>query len=297
MPVTTRRKSNSQLKASDITAVPATARPRMRAVRPTSSETAFQAPPTPAADNVFNTNELLEMILLKVDIKTLLLSQRVDKTWRTIITGSKNLQKKLFFLPATRDELSRLNLVEESKVVDESTLYDPEVSHVFRDQRSYNIFKLGFWPSPDGPRKTSNPSPYNPLLLQQAFYNTALPVDELRLRQCKHEYENSSWKRMLLFQSAPNYLPNHLRVDIWEFDQTWPFDDHISVDIRQPLGDLVARVEDDVPNECGRGLFPQPQTAEKQDFCVYARNGKRQDTMLAFRGFAVTIEEAEELET
>ncbi|KAK5718486.1 hypothetical protein LTR15_008216 [Elasticomyces elasticus] len=54
-----------------------------------------------AAHAVFDTVELLEMILISVDAKTVLLSQQVCCTWRNVITRSRILKKNLFFIPAT----------------------------------------------------------------------------------------------------------------------------------------------------------------------------------------------------
>ncbi|KAK3114225.1 hypothetical protein LTR53_007654 [Teratosphaeriaceae sp. CCFEE 6253] len=61
--------------------------------------------PTPAADAVLVSPELLELILLKLDSKTLLLSQRTSHTFQAVIAGSPRLQKKVFFrAAATIDE-------------------------------------------------------------------------------------------------------------------------------------------------------------------------------------------------
>ena len=43
--------------------------------------------------------ELLEAILLQVDVKTLLLSQAVNRDFQAIIKNSVKLQQKLFFVP------------------------------------------------------------------------------------------------------------------------------------------------------------------------------------------------------
>lgn len=69
--------------------------------------------PSPAENEVLGINELFELILLRLDMKTLLLSQRVDSHWRDTISSSTLLQKKLFFLPATLEELPQLNIVED----------------------------------------------------------------------------------------------------------------------------------------------------------------------------------------
>ncbi|KAK3114226.1 hypothetical protein LTR53_007655 [Teratosphaeriaceae sp. CCFEE 6253] len=54
---------------------------------------------TPAADAVIATAELLENILLKIDAKTLLLSQRTAHRFRAVVQGSAPLQKKLVLKP------------------------------------------------------------------------------------------------------------------------------------------------------------------------------------------------------
>ncbi|KAK3630468.1 hypothetical protein LTR56_009482 [Elasticomyces elasticus] len=46
---------------------------------------------------VLTTTELLEDILRRIDMKTLLLSQRVNRTFQATIEGSPSLQQKLFF--------------------------------------------------------------------------------------------------------------------------------------------------------------------------------------------------------
>lgn len=59
--------------------------------------------PSNSQDNahaVFFVAELLENTLIDVDMKTLLLSQRVNRFWLQVIGNSQLLQKKLFFLPA-----------------------------------------------------------------------------------------------------------------------------------------------------------------------------------------------------
>lgn len=67
----------------------------------------------PPAVKVLHTAELLEQILVNVtDTKALLLAQRVNKFWSEIIKDSSKLQKKLFFSPATHDELVSLCMIE-----------------------------------------------------------------------------------------------------------------------------------------------------------------------------------------
>lgn len=59
------------------------------------------------SSSVFSTFELLERILIDVDSKTLLLSQRVNRIWSEVISRSTSLQKKLYFLPATFEQAER----------------------------------------------------------------------------------------------------------------------------------------------------------------------------------------------
>ncbi|KAF2162409.1 hypothetical protein M409DRAFT_27034 [Zasmidium cellare ATCC 36951] len=71
-----------------------------------------------AKDKVFATPELLEAILLEVDdMQTLLLSQRVDKTFKAAIDSSIHFQRALWFkpMPSTaslpRDKVLRNSLI------------------------------------------------------------------------------------------------------------------------------------------------------------------------------------------
>jgi len=54
---------------------------------------------------VADTPELVEMILLQLPLPDIILTQRVNRAWQQIITGSPNLQRTLFFRPATQKGL------------------------------------------------------------------------------------------------------------------------------------------------------------------------------------------------
>lgn len=69
------------------------------------------------ADQVFAVVELLENILLCLEFKTLLLSQRVSCTWRDTIASSSKLQKKLFLKAAKFEEAKALGMVTEKSLV------------------------------------------------------------------------------------------------------------------------------------------------------------------------------------
>lgn len=75
------------------------------------------ARPSNAASKVFSISELHGQILLNLDTKTLLLAQRVNKDWQAKISQTTSLRKKLFLEPATKSELSRLNIVESRDIV------------------------------------------------------------------------------------------------------------------------------------------------------------------------------------
>ena len=62
---------------------------------------------SPVIAMVFATAELLEAILLYVDLKTVLLSQRVSMFWQAVINGSPKLQRALF-APSINDDFYTL---------------------------------------------------------------------------------------------------------------------------------------------------------------------------------------------
>lgn len=161
-----------------------------------------------AAHKVFGTVELLEKILVNLDMKTLLLSQRVNADFNTVITESSKCQKKLFFAPATRDEISSLNMVQDAGY------YHPSCCHwPWSNSKIYNL-----WDTDHSlPLSYYRPEPgwgnivlYNPLLLSQDSrdyegYGTNC-TSSLHLWQKNNRFklgeipEDPSWKRMLLFQ-------------------------------------------------------------------------------------------------
>jgi len=69
--------------------------------RLTTFQERTMAPADDSVVAVFGTVELLESILLRLNMKTLLLSQRVDRTFRDTIANSTKLQKALSFEPAS----------------------------------------------------------------------------------------------------------------------------------------------------------------------------------------------------
>ena len=70
-----------------------------------------------AATKVCQITELLELILINVDQRTLLLSQRVASKWRDVVQRNHDIQKKLFFIQPTFEEALQLGLVSPSSMV------------------------------------------------------------------------------------------------------------------------------------------------------------------------------------
>lgn len=67
---------------------------------------------------VFDTTELLEMILMRLDLKTLLLAQHVSEKWNLLINDRDKLQKKLFKQPvASFEEMVALGIEDDDLLV------------------------------------------------------------------------------------------------------------------------------------------------------------------------------------
>lgn len=88
-----------------------------------------------AKDRTFGITEIHEAILIKLDMKTLLFAQRVNRDWQKLIDASPSLQKKLFMQPATAAEAIELGIThgdrnafleDDSFAALNSLLIDPE---------------------------------------------------------------------------------------------------------------------------------------------------------------------------
>jgi hypothetical protein len=71
--------------------------PVFNPLRPPEPPAPYRPGATPAASRVLQEPCLLQIILIEVDMKTLLLAQRVSTFWQATITNTSKLQKKLFF--------------------------------------------------------------------------------------------------------------------------------------------------------------------------------------------------------
>lgn len=132
--------------------------------------------PTPATTAVLTTVELLEQILLHVDMRTLLLSQRVSFTWFETILESKRLKQKLFFADATRAELPGLLEFQDRPTVDTSGKNeDPTVPP--------NIWQMGETTIPYTELVGGQTILFNPLLLQISDVGNGTGEQVLQFRQ------------------------------------------------------------------------------------------------------------------
>ncbi|PYI31033.1 hypothetical protein BP00DRAFT_415836 [Aspergillus indologenus CBS 114.80] len=128
--------------------------------------------PHPMAHRTFRIPEILEIILLGLDMKTLLLSTRVCRTWNALIRSSPSIQKALFFRPA--DPVP-------GQATAKNPLVEEKVWHEFLHQRLFSR-------------------------LVGAAYFSAFPliaseeIDKAYLRP------EASWRRMLLQQPPAPFV-------------------------------------------------------------------------------------------
>ncbi|KAK6442837.1 hypothetical protein LTR95_000943 [Oleoguttula sp. CCFEE 5521] len=80
-----------------------------------------------AGKKVLQIPELLEMVLAHLDIRTLLLLQRVNTTWKATIDNSAELQEKLFYrlTPGTHDNAINTLILPINIITREDFNYSP----------------------------------------------------------------------------------------------------------------------------------------------------------------------------
>ncbi|KXT12957.1 hypothetical protein AC579_4058 [Pseudocercospora musae] len=127
-------------------------------------------PERTAAQRVFGTYELFEMILLEADMKTVLFLQRVNKTFQHVINRSTALQQKLFFGPCHSDVWASNPLFLESRY---STRLLKARAFAFKISSNGTVQESGRFGLPDA-----------------------------LLRSC----ENGSWRKMLVAHPLPRRL-------------------------------------------------------------------------------------------
>lgn len=147
-----------------------------------------------------NITELLENILLYLDLRTLLLSARVSKTFKATIDDSTKCQKALFFQPLWQPNTEDLTS-------DQSAAHDTSKDDLNKGQEEPST-------------TTPNIAVINPLLYHLLEFDTfpysdkvcsnvRMDVTSDELEQMIKSGVTESWSRMLVMQpqSAPVYLP------------------------------------------------------------------------------------------
>lgn len=134
--------------------------------------------------------ELLDIVLQNVDIKTLFFAQRVSRYWRHTITSSPKLQETLFLRPRTSDTLSFI------------CDWQGEDLHYFGPSKSH--------PSPQEPtlsRQSFTPMTINPLLANEIYYQSLSSLPQRRGQRFVLpplgtflRHPSGSWRSMLLTQ-------------------------------------------------------------------------------------------------
>lgn len=144
---------------------------------------------------VFAIPELQEQVLIRLDMKTLLLAQRVSKQWQINIQSTTSLQKKLFLTPATHSELSILNVVQTY----DTTMADGSGIPVDRVAiKVSSTWEMG-------------------LLDENHKWNVVVALNPLLLQQLKSSNQSIQWRA----SEVPKARLWHMRVRPQTASQSW----------------------------------------------------------------------------
>ncbi|KAI7159760.1 hypothetical protein KC316_g13614 [Hortaea werneckii] len=139
------------------------------------------------AEKVFNIPELDEMILMNVDMKTVLLSQRTSRVFHATINSSPRLLRKLWMLPHKIDQTGS-----DERASRSSARLNPLLVH---NSRRLGFKTLLLWKGTDKSQ---------PLMID--FHFRSLEVAE--------KIPSGSWERMIIMQP---HLPS-ARFELGVFD-------------------------------------------------------------------------------
>ncbi|KAJ4272189.1 hypothetical protein NW762_000900 [Fusarium torreyae] len=158
-----------------------------------------------AMDKMLSVPELLELILLHMDMKTLLVSaSRVCRHWAATITQSPRIQQALFFQPVSLVGAARPGSFTLNPLLVEKfgrCFFDIDRKYTYL-RRADSFFRLPW--APEGSLTRQGPP-------------RSLSMVEKTERLEHFTESNSSWRRMLVSQPPPPSL-GYLRldvVDIW----------------------------------------------------------------------------------
>ncbi|CAK3926498.1 F-box domain-containing [Lecanosticta acicola] len=187
-----------------------------------------------------DTAEILEAILLKLDNKTLLLFQRVSKTFKNVIDGSIHLQRKLFFQQAAAVPLIQ-------RVTQQDGCYNPLLSSgLWGDRtRSKSSIPCGH---ERGFRILNDRIPAYRWKSRLMMLNLKIKIFPKRSDTSvgKRESGNESWRRMHFFKGGfgadyvnVEFVDGHGRTLRWTLEMELPFGglagDHIEQLIKMSL--------------------------------------------------------------
>ncbi|KAI5360491.1 putative F-box-like domain superfamily protein [Septoria linicola] len=155
-----------------------------------------------ACHAVLFTTELLERILVGIDIRDLLLAQRVNSKWRKVIKRSTLLQQKLFFEPAETEFCWKVK--KSSTTIESDTFIKVSATHKLIDEEessgSHFIFKHG----------EMNPLIFKPgdledlvtdeSILFRLTQNDVTAKFQKQAASAAWQYPEASWREMLTTQ-------------------------------------------------------------------------------------------------
>lgn len=143
---------------------------------------------------LFGTFELMEMVLLDLEMRELLLNQRVSKSWQAIIRNSPLLQRRLF-LNVGVDPRTASEIIQDHREINPLLA---DIFHLCRMQRTCAPFQPRGAPAPHESKRLS------------------LSIDLVRLDAT--DYPEASWRSMFWFQ------PPQQKVYISDFGSTEVFE-------------------------------------------------------------------------
>lgn len=152
----------------------------------------------PIRDTALKIPLILENVLRYLDFKTLLLAQRVSSVFKEAIS-CKNLQKKLFFIPATFEEMIQLHMFEDATAPPDYTIlqFRPAISNLDNAILRAVEFKAHAAP--------------NPFMFKRAFESCGMILlSERYLGKAGSLQERPvavpSWQRMMVSQPPPSRI-------------------------------------------------------------------------------------------
>ncbi|GLA42698.1 hypothetical protein AnigIFM63309_011246 [Aspergillus niger] len=161
--------------------------------------------------------EVLERILIHLDIRTLLLSQRVCTAWATIIQESPSLQQALFFAPTQCPEE---DIIYNPLLIERFPPFFPNTIH--NDlAKPRDCYPPHFLPMQYVGDDCAWSHPVKDDLTRAQVFYSELPLQKYPLRRKAYLHPEASWRRMLT-QQPP--APNIPVLRVWSYARYKTFD-------------------------------------------------------------------------